>query len=116
MQVSLRYYGNHYCGGSIIDERHVITAAHCCYYNSEYLISSATVTVVVGDLNILQTSTSTVVKNLESVHVHEDYNSDLILNDIAILKVSNRIKPVKYNGVKNSIFRYQILLETGQIL
>lgn len=29
-QVSLQKYpGRHYCGGSIVDETHVITAAHC---------------------------------------------------------------------------------------
>ncbi|KAI7815153.1 Serine protease [Rhyzopertha dominica] len=87
-QASLRYYGSHFCGGTIISEYYILTAAHCCYINNQ-LITTDVVTVVVGDLYVNQTSPESVTKALDSVYVHEAYDANTIVNDIALLRIAD---------------------------
>ncbi|XP_053593019.1 chymotrypsin-1-like [Microplitis demolitor] len=81
-QVSLRRGNSHYCGGVILNNRWVITAAHCVA-----LVNSTGVTAVMG--------TNTLSKGGDVYHpdlfiVHKKYK--LLFNDIALIRVSKEIK------------------------
>ncbi|XP_039308361.1 serine protease 53 [Solenopsis invicta] len=92
-QVSLRLSGKHKCGGSILDEFNVLTAAQC---------------VGVKDLKELKVHVAT--NNLtdegksyevERVRMHEYYDSYLMRNDIALVHLKD---PIEFNDkVKNII-------------
>jgi trypsin len=85
-QVSLRGKpsNSHFCGGSIINERWIVSAAHCLVGETPGGIS-----VVVGEHAISDT-TSTVRQTLdvEGIWVHENYNSGTVENDISLAKTS----------------------------
>merc|ERR1712107_630714 len=87
------------CGGTIVNKRFVLTAAHC--YNSMF----ATMHVIVGEHNVCdgnpQGSPNEGGKliKVKKMTLHPDYNSRTIDNDIAVLKLAEdltftkKIKP-----------------------
>ncbi|UJR25226.1 hypothetical protein I4U23_006578 [Adineta vaga] len=93
--VSLRIR-DHFCGGTLIDSRHVLTAAHCligAYPNS--------LRVVAGLHERLNTNTGRTQNiGVARIFIHEQYNSRTQAHDIAIIRLC---QPVQLNSYVNLI-------------
>ncbi|XP_055381908.1 trypsin beta-like [Condylostylus longicornis] len=82
-QVSVVINGNTLCGGSILSQDWVITAAHCIYNES------ATSIVVHAGTNIWY---SGIPYGVSRVFRHQDYDPNTYINDVALLLLVNSIQ------------------------
>uniref|UniRef100_A0A8C9V7M5 trypsin n=1 Tax=Scleropages formosus TaxID=113540 RepID=A0A8C9V7M5_SCLFO len=94
-QVSLNS-GYHFCGGSLVNENWVVSAAHC-YKSAGYSQRGAMclIEVRLGEHNIQQTENTEQVISSSSVIRYPYYDSWTIDNDIMLIKLS---KPAAFDS------------------
>merc|ERR1712038_635944 len=93
-QVSLRQIGaigaTHFCGGSILNENWVVTAAHCCSG------STLLMHVVAGGIKLNSNEGEEERRDVEKIIAHPDYSQQDLTNDICLLKLAKPLEMTDY--------------------
>ena len=76
----------HFCGGGIIADKFVLTAAHCVINKNNLKFNEGQITVVAGVLNVQHEIGSEA--EVKAIYVPKIYDRlETIVGDIAVLKV-----------------------------
>lgn len=83
-----------YCGGSLITQKHVITASHCVFDEKNYPLDPSDLSVRLGehDLTSDNDNASTIDRLVKITKYHEKFVPETYENDIAILTLDKAVK------------------------
>merc|ERR1712181_86532 len=90
------------CGGTILNKRYVVTAAHCLYAGNDQMTlkGGATFRVMLGEHDHCKATSSFVLASAVHKHPKFDMNNPSGDNDIAILKLAKDLTLSGWGGTK----------------
>ncbi|KAF8781763.1 Clotting factor B like protein [Argiope bruennichi] len=96
-----------FCGGTVIDDRHIITAAHCFDHRN---INPNLYVVKIGEIDL---RSSDITYEIEDIKLHESYQSAYYYDDIAIIQL---VKSLPADVIPACLPEEDMLIEGDSVL
>ncbi len=77
-----------FCGGSILDSTHILTAAHCVYDTASSQVSNMKVAIEANNGQSMLAAQRIAVKN---IYYPSNYDNTTLINDVAVLELSEAL-------------------------
>ncbi|KAF8781765.1 Transmembrane protease serine 11B-like protein like [Argiope bruennichi] len=74
-----------FCGGTVIDDMHILTAAHCFDPRG---LNTSQYTVKIGEVDLMASNPS---YEIDEIKAHENYQPGLYYDDIALIRLKERV-------------------------
>ncbi|XP_055913269.1 hypodermin-A-like [Eupeodes corollae] len=116
-QVSIQKYNSHFCGGSILKEDLILTAAHCLVD----VIQKDEVDTITVRAGSSHWDEGGVVKNAEWISIHPDYQPQPMVYDVGLVKTigsfvfSSLIKPIALTRALPPLYEPVVVTGWGQL-